>query len=229
MISKVCFRLTKNGEPNYRCFCRHPELIENYEKAIADTTQTWECHHREEEFYSYKELVERGEYYDVPPEALIFLTHKEHCKVDSFCKRVGKALKGNKNAEGKLINRKDQSKKVLCVETGEIFESVAEVQRKTGIYHGNISKVCLGKLKTTGGYHWQFFEFPADCEITNPHTGKKQVDYIMLGLRMFLADSSPVNFDNLEAGYMNDPGLSLEEKDRVLGLINEARAKLAAK
>ena len=26
--------------------CEDPSLIENYDKAIADTTQTWEIHHR---------------------------------------------------------------------------------------------------------------------------------------------------------------------------------------
>jgi len=225
MISKKYFRIKKNGEPYCNCYCRHPEFIENYDKAIADTIQVWDCHHRREELYSQEELKERGEYFDVSPDELIFLTPAEHRKIDSFCKRMSEAKKGHKKPDGAGT----PPKKVLCVETGEIFESVHEAERQTGVNQSTISKACSGKRKTAGGYHWQFFEFPADCEIANPHTGKKQVDYIMLGLRTFLADSSPVNFDNLEAGYMNDPGLSLEEKDRVLKLINEARTKLAAK
>ena len=164
MISEKRFRLKKNGEPDYCCYCRHPELIENYDKAIADNTQTWEVHHRREEFYSYKELIERGEYYDVKPEDLIFLTHAEHSKIDSFCKRRSEAMKGNKYAEGKKqseehkrkIREAARSKKVLCVETGEVFESIREATRKTGISNSHISEVCLGKRKTTGGYHWQF-------------------------------------------------------------------------
>ena len=28
--------------------CDDPSLIENYDKAINDTTQTWDCHHRGE-------------------------------------------------------------------------------------------------------------------------------------------------------------------------------------
>ena len=170
MISERCFRLKKNGEPGYGCYCRHPELIENYEKAVSDTSKMWDVHHRKEEFYSYKELIERGEYYDVPPEDLIFLTREEHCKIDSYCKRLGETRRGKKGKKpseetkrklseahkGKLINRKDTSKKVLCVETGEIFESIRDAERTTGIYHGNISKVCLGKHKTAGSYHWKF-------------------------------------------------------------------------
>lgn len=55
MICERRFRIRKDGEPDSKCFCRHPELIENYDKAIADKTQVWEVHHRKEEFYSQKE------------------------------------------------------------------------------------------------------------------------------------------------------------------------------
>ena len=152
MISKENFRLKKNGEPYSRCFCRHPELIENYDLAISDTTQIWDVHHRKEELYSYEELIERNKYFDVPPEELIFLTRAEHCKIDSHCKRYSEAQKGRKKPEGAGT----PPKKVLCVETGEVFESIGEASRKTGINDGNISKVCLGKRKTTGGYHWEY-------------------------------------------------------------------------
>lgn len=152
MINKQAFRLKKNGEPNYRRFCRHPELIENYDKAIADTTQTWEVHHRLESCFTQKFLIDMNLYYDVEPEALIFLTPSEHSKIDSRCKRVGEALKGREKPEG----AGKPPKKVLCVETGEIFESTKEAERKTGIAHNHISKTCNGKLKTTGGYHWRY-------------------------------------------------------------------------
>lgn len=169
MINEVRFKLKKNMEPYCDCFCRHPELIENYEKAIADTTQIWDCHHRKEEFYSQKELKERNEYFDVQPEELIFLTREEHCKIDSFCKRIGEAHKGKKLSEetkkkiseakkGNLINRKDKSKPVLCIETGKVFESTWDAQRKTGICRSNISHACNGKYKTAGGFHWKFVQ-----------------------------------------------------------------------
>lgn len=99
MINEQRFRIKKNGEPYCNCYCRHPELVENYDKAIADTMQTWEVHHRREEFYSQKELIERGEYFDVSPEDLIFLTVAEHKKIDSFCKRESEVMKGKKHSE----------------------------------------------------------------------------------------------------------------------------------
>lgn len=150
MICEQHFRIKKNGEPYWNCYCRHPELIENYDLAIADTTETWQVHHRKEEFYSQKELIERGEYYDVPPEDLIFLTRAEHNKIDSHCKRYSEAIKG------KFINHKSFSKKVLCIETGEVFDSIMDAERKTGIDNGSISKACKGKYKTAGKYHWKY-------------------------------------------------------------------------
>ena len=97
------------------------------------------------------EMVARD--YDV-----VHLKHSEESK-----RKIGEANKGMKRSEEEKRkisevqkNRKDLSKRVLCVETGEIFESMSDAERKTGIDHRNISAVCLGKQKTTGGYHWTF-------------------------------------------------------------------------
>lgn len=37
-----------------------------------------------------------------------------------------------------------------------VFESMADAEKSTGIYHGKISMVCNGKRKTTGGYMWRY-------------------------------------------------------------------------
>ena len=58
-------------------------LIENYEQAIADTTQTWECHHKDEIDLklSRKELIVKKLYYGVPADKLVFLTKGEHTRI----------------------------------------------------------------------------------------------------------------------------------------------------
>jgi len=49
-------------------------------------------------------------------------------------------------------------KKVLCVETGIIYESLMSTQDKTGIQFKNIHKVCQGQRHTAGGYRWKYVD-----------------------------------------------------------------------
>ncbi len=51
-------------------------------------------------------------------------------------------------------------RKVLCIETGEVFDSIADAARNKGLYErkSNISAVCKGKLNECGGYHWKYYE-----------------------------------------------------------------------
>ena len=48
------------------------------------------------------------------------------------------------------------NKEVVCVDTGEIFSSIRQASRATGIDFSNIAKCCNGKLKSAGGCHWQY-------------------------------------------------------------------------
>lgn len=49
-----------------------------------------------------------------------------------------------------------KSKSVLCIETGEIFASMREVERVKGFSSRHISDVCRGVRKTCHGYHWEY-------------------------------------------------------------------------
>lgn len=167
------------NERTAKRYCKDFTKIENYEKAIADTTQTWQCHHRLELEITggvcdvtAKDLTDWNLYYDRPAEELIFLTHSEHRILHMKGKpsitkgqhrsvetrrRISEAQKGtHRSEETKRKIGKANSKKVLCVETGEVFESIKDTYRKTGMSSGGISAVCNGKRKTTGGYHWRF-------------------------------------------------------------------------
>ena len=82
-------------------------------------------------------------------------------------KKLSEIAKGNKSWTGKhhskedikkmRENRKD-SKKVICIETGTIYNSTREVERVFCVAHEHISRCCRGKQKTVGGYHWQYYE-----------------------------------------------------------------------
>ena len=51
-----------------------------------------------------------------------------------------------------------QKKRVICIETGEVFESMSDAERKKGICKGAISAVCATVNATAGGYHWKRFD-----------------------------------------------------------------------
>lgn len=54
----------------------------------------------------------------------------------------------------KLNNSK--AKKVLCIETGVIYCSTHEVERKTGFRQGNIAAACRGEYAQAYGFHWEY-------------------------------------------------------------------------
>lgn len=65
-------------------YCREDiSLIENYDKAIADETQIWVCHHRLEITLNVKLnwLKRVNLYYDRPASELIYLTQAEHMRI----------------------------------------------------------------------------------------------------------------------------------------------------
>ena len=49
-------------------------------------------------------------------------------------------------------------KKVMCVETGEVFDSVHQAAKAKKADRSTVSNCCNGKGKTAGGYHWRFVE-----------------------------------------------------------------------
>lgn len=57
-------------------------------------------------------------------------------------------------------------RRVQCVETGEIFRSLLDAQKRTGIDRTVISRCCAGKphSKTAGGYHWRFLDAESIAE-----------------------------------------------------------------
>lgn len=55
----------------------------------------------------------------------------------------------------KLNHKKPNNKKVVCVETGEVFDSMADAERMKGINRHSIGHVINGRNKTAGGYTWK--------------------------------------------------------------------------
>lgn len=84
-----------------KLFCKDFTKIENYDLAIADTTQTWDCHHRLEispmgNTFTKKYLIKQGLYYNQPAESLIFLTHSDHMSLHN---KDNKAFLGHNHSD----------------------------------------------------------------------------------------------------------------------------------
>lgn len=98
------------------------------------------------------------------PTGLPQVNHKNEIKVDNRVENLEWCDSQYNNTYGtriekqieKQTNRKDLSKPVICVETNETYPSAAEAARQCGLNKSNISKVCRGKAKSCGGFHWKY-------------------------------------------------------------------------
>ena len=87
--------------------------------------------------------------------------HKQKVDLVQLGRTLGYANKGRKHSEetrekvSKALKGKN-SKRVLCIETDIIYDSISDAESLTNINRQNIGKVCNGKAKTAGGYHWKF-------------------------------------------------------------------------
>lgn len=63
------------------------------------------------------------------------------------------------------------SKSVICIETGVIYESISKAERKTGA--SMISSVLKGIQKTSGGYHWKYADDPNEVKFEDNKSMRK--------------------------------------------------------
>ena len=139
---------------NITKICKDFTKIENYSKAVLDTSQVWICHHRLETHYrkngewfrrdediSVEQLIKDSKYFDVPASELIFMTIQEHSQLHEYWKKRRSKTnsgtwqeghdswnKGTKYTDEMLETNSfyAKRKRVRCVETGQVFESMAD-------------------------------------------------------------------------------------------------------
>lgn len=77
-------------------------------------------------------------------------TRDNNC-IDNLC---WASTKENNNMPLRLQRH---SKRVQCLETGIIYNSIKEAAEKNNVSKGGICKACKGKQKTAANYHWQYY------------------------------------------------------------------------
>ena len=83
-------------------------------------------------------------------ENLEWCTHKQNVNHGTHNERSAKARRNTR--------RNIRGKKVRCIETGIVYESTMDVQRKLGLAQSNICACCKGRQKTCGGFHWEYVD-----------------------------------------------------------------------
>ena len=92
------------NESRVKKYCKEElSKIENYDKAVADTTQTWDLHHRTEIWWNCtaQDLIDNECYYNRKACELIFLTHAEHTKLHNIHMSEDRRKKMSDSMKGK--------------------------------------------------------------------------------------------------------------------------------
>ncbi len=73
---------------------------------------------------------------------------------DNIKNKIRLGLIGNKNG----IGNKGTPKKVICLNNKKVYNSIKEAADMLDLHATNITNVCKGKYKQTGGYNFKYFK-----------------------------------------------------------------------
>lgn len=110
----------------------------------------------ESKYFSVHRLVAKA--FIPNPENFDQVNHINEIKTDNRVENLewcdGKYNMNYGSRRSKQIQK--VSKPVLCVETNTVYRSTVHASKELSISQGNISRCCLGKAKTCGGFHWKY-------------------------------------------------------------------------
>ena len=129
----------------------HPESLQKRSEAMSGSKHPLFGTHLSEKQRRYLSDFWKGKVFSRETRAKISLAckgrpkseaHRAACRIAKLGKNMGKD-----NPKARAIK---------CLDTGEIFLSMADACRKYGLRSGHLTYCCKGKLKTHGGYHWAY-------------------------------------------------------------------------
>ncbi len=151
----------------YAFCCEDITKIENYEQAVSDKSESWQCHHRAEVLpcgnFSANVLKRFGLYWHRPASELIFLTRSQHCTLH----RKNQAPEEKMKRKSRVIT-KETRERLSKAAMGRSFSEETRKKlsaAKQGSRHPNfgkhlsestrrkISEANAGKANTLGHHH----------------------------------------------------------------------------
>lgn len=183
-VWKACSHFHERGKDNFAGGF-HWAFREDYEKLTSEEIE------RIINLDNFRVVcLETGEIYKNPVEAAKRVNADEGC-IRSCCKRKLRHSAGlhwmyerdykkaTKEEIEKIFNKPRKKiesiriKKVMCLETKKVYDSIIEASKDTGAAEANISKSCkLGNGFQSGGFHWMFEE---DYALATPEEIKKRM------------------------------------------------------
>lgn len=84
---------------------------------------------------------------------------KSRVKISNATKGKRKGISLTDEHKRKLSESNNKKRRVICVETQQIFESIIMATKWVGLKSpASINRCCLGERSTAGNYHWEYFE-----------------------------------------------------------------------
>lgn len=83
-----------------------------------------------------------------------------------------------RSEEAKANMRGTGGRRVVCIETGEVFNTAQAAADKYNISNSSIGKCCAGKAVSCGGLHWAFADNPSPAMQNQRDIPIKQIDII---------------------------------------------------
>lgn len=110
---------------------------ENFEHLILETGLTLEEANKKEQYYIQK--------YNTILEGYNLKTGGLNCEYSI-------------ESKNKMSQSSKSKERILCVETGQIYDSAKEIERLLGYANANIIACCQNRLITAYGFHWQYLD-----------------------------------------------------------------------